>query len=747
LNWNSFYKNFHNIDYLLFGVGFAFIVLGILLLIFFKQKKRWFKGTYYILFEVFIIAMGILAWLDLIMIVFDESYFLSQFRNLFYIIAFLSLFEFGKRNIFGDKFRFLFVAYFVSLLLIIKLDYFNLIYYYAFISMILAGIGLSIRLKKENLQFKYQKLMNAIFIALSFSLLIVISYNYSEIEPFSGYLNLLIHLLIWAYTFIGIVLITRIYLHLANRDPLEYQIRRIRINIVKLTIIALLVVFIAGFFMVNYLGQKQYAKEKEHILHDIDIATIGLDSTDIKALSGEKGEMGGSTYSRIENNLKEIQIKFYNAENVYFILYKNGTLMNGIKTISDWSYIDNYGDKINRTAIIDGVIETGEPIVEDSRNKLTAYAPIKVSNNELVAILAIDFNVDPIINSIHFERFRGISVIFIAFLIVLATSGIHFIRLRERAWRSNQARILSSIEDIVGIFERDGKFLSANKAANKLIEHNANKNIQNYSLYDFFNQKDSAKLQNIINNLNKDKASYIELNIIDSKGNSIPIYCSISYLDYERNDALFVFTAMDRSEQKKREEEMHAHYQNTLSLLATVVDAKDGYTARHSINVAKYARAIATELNLSDEIIKEVETAALVHDIGKIGIHDSMLKKEGSLTDNEWNEMRKHPEYGKLILEKAGETFEKYIPYVYHHHERYDGKGYPTGMKQPSLLISIISVADALDAMTSDRSYRKGMPVEIAKNELMKQAGTQFHPQVVEAVVSILDREGHDLIK
>lgn len=635
MSWNEFYRNFHNIDYLLFGVGFAFIILGLLLFIFFQQKKQWFKETYYLLFDVFIIAIGLVAWFELIMIVFGEQYFLERLRYLLFIIAFLSLFEFGKRSIIGEKYRFLYVGYLISLLIVIKITNFSIIYYYAFISMLFAGIGLRVRFKKENLNLKPYKLMNALLISFSFVLLIVVSFNFAEIVAYLEYLYVVIQILIWLYTSISIVLITRIYLSYANNDPLEYQIRKIRVKLVKLTVIAILVVFIAGFFIVNYQGQKQYTIEKEHILYGIDIATISLDG-------------------------KDIQI--------------------------------------------------------------------------------------PIISSIQYERFRGISIIFILFLILLSIIGIHFIRLRERAWRSNQLTILSSIEDIVGIFEKEGKILYANKAAYKLVEPSS-KNIHDYTLYDFFNEKDTVKLRNIINSFTEDKTVYAELNLIDSKGIKIPIYCSISYLDYEHTDALFIFTALDRSEQKKREEEMHAHYQNTLSLLATVVDAKDGYTARHSINVAKYAKAIANELNLGDEIVKEVETAALVHDIGKIGIHDSMLKKEGPLTDNEWDDMRKHPEYGKLILEKAGETFTKYIPYVYHHHERYDGKGYPTGMKEPSLLISIISVADALDAMISDRSYRKGMPLEIAKNELIKQAGTQFHPQAVEAIVSIIEREGDNLLK
>jgi len=196
---------------------------------------------------------------------------------------------------------------------------------------------------------------------------------------------------------------------------------------------------------------------------------------------------------------------------------------------------------------------------------------------------------------------------------------------------------------------------------------------------------------------------------------------------------------MNISEQKMREEDIKTNFKNFLSLIATVIDAKDGYTALHSANVARYAKIIAAELGFSDEKIKEIETAAFVHDIGKVGIPDSVLKKKDKLSAVEWEEMKKHPEYGKLILEKAGETFKHLIPYVYYHHERYDGKGYPTGMKKPPIPISIILVADAFDAMTSDRSYRKALPIEKAKEELLKHSGTQFHPEVVKAFLQAID--------
>lgn len=170
-----------------------------------------------------------------------------------------------------------------------------------------------------------------------------------------------------------------------------------------------------------------------------------------------------------------------------------------------------------------------------------------------------------------------------------------------------------------------------------------------------------------------------------------------------------------------------------------ILEYHDPYTKGHSKNVANLASLLAEKLGLSDEIIKKTYWAALVHDIGKIVIPSSILNKEGKLTIEEFEVIKKHPVYGHDFLSTSDELKEL-GKYVLHHHERWDGKGYPAGLSKEDIpLISrIISVVDAWDAMRSDRPYRKGLPEEIAKKELIEHSGVQFDPNIVKAFLEIV---------
>ncbi|WP_241241298.1 HD-GYP domain-containing protein [Fervidobacterium sp. 2310opik-2] len=170
-----------------------------------------------------------------------------------------------------------------------------------------------------------------------------------------------------------------------------------------------------------------------------------------------------------------------------------------------------------------------------------------------------------------------------------------------------------------------------------------------------------------------------------------------------------------------------------------ILEYHDPYTKGHSKNVANLASLLAEKLGLSDEMIKKTYWAALVHDIGKIVIPSSILNKEGKLTIEEFEVIKKHPVYGHDFLSTSDELKEL-GKYVLHHHERWDGKGYPAGLSKEDIpLISrIISVVDAWDAMRSDRPYRKGLPEEIAKKELIEHSGVQFDPNIVKAFLEIV---------
>ncbi|MDO8587533.1 MAG: diguanylate cyclase [Armatimonadota bacterium] len=176
-----------------------------------------------------------------------------------------------------------------------------------------------------------------------------------------------------------------------------------------------------------------------------------------------------------------------------------------------------------------------------------------------------------------------------------------------------------------------------------------------------------------------------------------------------------------------------------IEALSAAVDAKDHSTRGHSESVTVYAVELGSRLGLSDPELENLRASALLHDIGKIGMPDSILKKPGGLDQGEWEVVESHTVVGSQILEKIHQL-KSIIPGVRHHHERFDGMGYPNGLlgAQIPLLARIISLADAYDAMVSERSYRKAMTKQQAIEEIERCAGTQFDPQLVKLFVSLV---------
>ena len=187
---------------------------------------------------------------------------------------------------------------------------------------------------------------------------------------------------------------------------------------------------------------------------------------------------------------------------------------------------------------------------------------------------------------------------------------------------------------------------------------------------------------------------------------------------------------------------MRKVYLDTIRALAAAIDAKDPYTKGHSERVAKTSVALAQELNLSDRDIENIEYTALLHDIGKIGIADSILGKKSSLTSQEFDKIKEHTIMGANIIEPVDFLKNSYWA-IYHHHEKYNGQGYPDGIKSEDIpiLARIIAVADAYDAMGSDRPYRKKLDKDKILKELKEQSGKQFDPKVVKVLISVIDRE------
>jgi HD-GYP domain-containing protein (c-di-GMP phosphodiesterase class II) len=177
--------------------------------------------------------------------------------------------------------------------------------------------------------------------------------------------------------------------------------------------------------------------------------------------------------------------------------------------------------------------------------------------------------------------------------------------------------------------------------------------------------------------------------------------------------------------------------------LAEALDARDRYTAGHSLRVADYAYGIARELELGERHTENIRVAAWLHDIGKIGIPDAILLKPGALTAEEFGLVKLHPQIGRRILERAP-GFEALLDAVELHHENYDGSGYPYGLAGENIHFDarLIRVADAFDAMTTHRSYRPAHTAEAAMAEIHRGSGREFDPRCALALLRILGRAG-----
>lgn len=183
----------------------------------------------------------------------------------------------------------------------------------------------------------------------------------------------------------------------------------------------------------------------------------------------------------------------------------------------------------------------------------------------------------------------------------------------------------------------------------------------------------------------------------------------------------------------------------TVMTFAKTIDARDPYTAFHSNNVAEYGRKIAKELGLSEKETDAVYLAGLIHDIGKIGTPEAILLKEGPLSEAEYEIMKKHSEDGYEIVKSMKSLEALGIPEMMRHHqEKFNGQGYPLGFKGDSIPLGarILAVADAFDAMTTNRSYRSKLAMETAAAELVHHSGTQFDEKVAQALLQVLRRDG-----
>jgi response regulator RpfG family c-di-GMP phosphodiesterase len=195
-------------------------------------------------------------------------------------------------------------------------------------------------------------------------------------------------------------------------------------------------------------------------------------------------------------------------------------------------------------------------------------------------------------------------------------------------------------------------------------------------------------------------------------------------------------------------EALYQNYRATLRALAGALEARDVETAGHSDRVVAYSLRLGRELGLSHRELIALEQGALLHDIGKIGVPDSILLKGGALTSNEWVEMREHIHYGLRIIDGI-DFLSGAAPVVGQHHEKYDGSGYPSGLRGDAIHINarIFAVADAFDAITSDRPYRQAAAYADARDEIVANSGSHFDPGVVKAFLDVSESEWIEIRK
>jgi len=193
---------------------------------------------------------------------------------------------------------------------------------------------------------------------------------------------------------------------------------------------------------------------------------------------------------------------------------------------------------------------------------------------------------------------------------------------------------------------------------------------------------------------------------------------------------------------KQMEQQVAALRSSLICAINQLLDLRDLNTGVHSTRLAEWALHVARDLGLPQDLFGDIETSALLHDIGKIGVPDSILNKPAKLTDSEYDVMKKHSEYGWAVLKQVP-GMERASLIVLHHHEGFDGRGYPAGLQAAEIPIGsrIVSVIDAFDAMVSCRPYRQGLPLEEAERRLLQGAGTQFDPDVVRSFLALAREE------
>ena len=305
--------------------------------------------------------------------------------------------------------------------------------------------------------------------------------------------------------------------------------------------------------------------------------------------------------------------------------------------------------------------------------------------------------------------------------------------------QANDAMYLHGIEEGMPT-----EFLEVNEVASEMLGY-SREELLSMSPKDIDAATDPDKMVDVMKELSESYNKTFEVQHRRKDGDLVPVEIS-AHLFEMGNEEVVLAIARDITERKKHQRELERATLETLHALNRTIEAKDEYTGSHIDRVQDFSVALGEKLGLPDERLEQLEYASILHDVGKIGIEDSILGKPGPLTDEEWKEMEKHPKIGERIVGQV-DRLEKAATIIGQHQEKYDGSGYPLGLEEEeiSLEARIISVVDAWDAMRTDRPYRDALTREEAKKELKENKGTQFDPEIVELFFETIEEERLEL--
>ncbi|BCY18409.1 MAG: PAS domain S-box protein [Chloroflexi bacterium] len=305
--------------------------------------------------------------------------------------------------------------------------------------------------------------------------------------------------------------------------------------------------------------------------------------------------------------------------------------------------------------------------------------------------------------------------------------------------------LMDTIPDNIWFKDKEGRFLRANKAQARVLGAPDIADILGKTDFDFFSQEHAQYARNQELAIMNGGPAIISNDELLTYPDRPSTWVSVTKLPLFNENGEIIGTfglARDITERKRAEQELQTAYESTLEGWAAALELREKETATHSRNVVEMTMALASRFNFSEDELIHIRRGALLHDIGKMGIPDSILLKPGPLTDDEWTIMRMHPTFAYKLLSK--------IPYLapaldipYRHHERWNGSGYPSGQKGEEIPLAarIFAVVDVWDALSSDRPYRPAWPRESVLNYLKEQSGIQFDPNVVNAILQLLSEK------